>query len=129
MNIEDVIAAAIVIAGVGALLAIWCAVVSWAIRDANKRGKTGCFMLVLFWLFGPLAVIVWLMIRPTQLTHRRPDSYATPDDALAAASRMDMLGDWDAAIALYEFVGRHCPEHRDYAAASVQKIKEKQALA
>lgn len=102
--------------------------VAWAIGDAQRRGQGGGFIFVLFWLFGPLAALVWLGVRPTQsLTERMPDDYTDPDDAMAAASHLDSLGDWDAAVSLYRSVAERWPEHSAYIDKCVSDISRKQS--
>ena len=104
--------------------------VAWAIGDAQRRGYGGCMILVLFWLFGPLAALVWLTMRPKQtLLARSPNDYDDPDDAMAAASRLETLGDWDAAIALYRSAADRWPEHSDYIQNCIEEIVRKQAAA
>jgi tetratricopeptide (TPR) repeat protein len=84
---------------------------------------------LLFWLFGPFSALIWLLVRPrTKVVDRVPDDYSNPDDALAAAARLDQLGEWDAAITLYENAAKRWPDHHDYIANCLQQIKEKQAL-
>ena len=57
-------------------------------------------LFLLVWLCGPVAAIIWLYVRPrTMLVDRPVDDYANADDAIAAASKLDMLGDWDEAVA------------------------------
>lgn len=42
---------------------IW--VMVWGYNDAEKRGKSGCLVLLLFlFLAFPLNIILWLIIRP-----------------------------------------------------------------
>jgi hypothetical protein len=87
-------------------------------------------IVVLFWLFGPLAALVWFSVRPTQrLSERTPIDYTDPDDALAAASDLDSLGEWDAAISLYRSVAGRWPEHSKYIDQCVADIAHKQAAA
>ncbi|QDU96487.1 hypothetical protein [Lignipirellula cremea] len=105
---------------------IW--VVSWAINDAQKRGYGSGLIVVLFWIFGPVAAVIWLIARPTEtLVQRAPKSYDDPEDALAAASRLDSLGDWDAAAELYTSVAERWPEHRKYAGNCLAEVKQKLA--
>ena len=127
MKPEDIISFIISLACIALFLGLYSAAVSWAINDAQRRGKTGCFLMVLFWLFGPLSILIWLLIRPPVLARQIPQSYSNPDDALAAASRLDTLGDWDLAISLYEHVATRWPEHAGYSTACVEKIREKQS--
>ena len=107
---------------------LWC--VAWAIGDAQKRGQSGGFIVLLFWLLGPLAALIWLGVRPEQsLIERLPDDYNDPDDAIAAASRLDSLGDWDAAISLYRSVAERWPEHSTYVTNCIADIDQKQTAA
>ena len=102
--------------------------VAWAIGDAQRRGYGGGIVVLLFWLFGPFAALVWLICRPTQsLLERSPDDYHDPEDAIAAASRLDSLGDWDAAIALYRSAAERWPEHAKYIENCINDIIEKKA--
>ena len=124
--------------GVQILLGLTCLLVSliayvapaaWAVSDAQKRGKSGALIAVLCLLFGPLSALVWLLVRPARTDlDRVPDDYNTADDALAGAARLDQLGEWDAAIALYASAAQRWPEQQDYIAACVKEIEEKQAL-
>lgn len=107
---------------------LWC--VTWAIGDAQRRGQGGGLIVVLFWLFGPLAALVWLGVRPTQaLIERAPADYDDADDAMAAASRLDSLGDWDAALSLYRSVAERWPEHSTYVTNCIADITQKQSAA
>jgi hypothetical protein len=61
------------------LVALYIWPVAWAIGDAQKRGQTGCLPIFLFYLFGPLAVVAWLVIRPyNRLTDKKVDEYQNP---------------------------------------------------
>lgn len=100
--------------------------VAWAIGDAEKRGQSGGAVVFLFWLFGPLAALVWLSTRPSEtLTKRGPDSYTDPEDAIAAASRLDSLGDWDAAVQFYESIAKRWPEHSEYVGNCLSELQRK----
>ena len=102
---------------------------AWAVGDAQKRGKAGGVVVLLFWLFGPLSALVWLGVRPsTKVVDRSPNSFSNADDALAAAGQLDHLGEWDAAITLYENIARRWPEHHNYIAKCIEHIKSRQAL-
>ncbi len=113
-----------------AFLGVYFGSAAWAVGDAQKRGHTGGIIVVLFWLFGPLSAIIWLISRPrTRLIERAPQDYTNADDALAAASQLDKLGEWDAAIAAYENAGQRWPEHEHYISECMTRIREKQTLA
>lgn len=37
----------------------------WAVNDAEKRGRSGCLILLLFFLLPwPTGLIIWLLVRP-----------------------------------------------------------------
>ncbi|MHB8956744.1 MAG: hypothetical protein ACYC4U_27600 [Pirellulaceae bacterium] len=56
------------------------------------------------------------------------DGYANADDAIAAASRLEMSGDWTASIGLYRRAAERWPEHTAYAQHCIDRITEKQSL-
>jgi hypothetical protein len=60
--------------------------------------------------------------------HPSIDDFHNPEDALAAASKMDMHGDWDDAIALYRRVAERWPEHLEYSNKCIEAIQEKRRL-
>ena len=100
--------------------------VSWAIRDAQRRGQTGCLPIGLFILLGPFAAIAWLIVRPhARLVDKPIKDYQRPDDAFFAASQLDAQGEWDAAIALYRNTAQRWPEHQDYAGNCIEQIERK----
>lgn len=103
--------------------------VAWAIGDAQKRGQTGCLIVLLFFLLGPLSAVVWIIARPRQkLADCSPDQYSDPNNALAAAARLDQLGEWEAAISLYGSADQRWPDYHDYIAACLKDIKRKQEV-
>jgi hypothetical protein len=103
---------------------------AWVVRDAQQRGGIGPAVAVVVGCLGPLSALVWLLIRPkTRLIDRLPGEYADPDTALSDAARLDQLGEWDAAIAIYEQVIQNWPDHQAYATACLEQIRQKQALA
>jgi hypothetical protein len=109
---------------------VYVAPIAWAVSDARKRGYSGAIIVVFFVLFGPLSALVWLLGRPRgKLMDRPPEEYANAEDALVAASRLDQLGEWDAAIAMYERAADQWPDQRDYIASCIGRIREKRALA
>ncbi len=56
------------------------------------------------------------------------DDFHNPEDALAAASKMDMHGDWNEAIELYHCIVERWPEHMPYITECVEAINDKQKL-
>ena len=104
----------------------WC--VAWVISDATKRGRGGVGLFVLFWLFGPLSALVWLMIRPqSTLLETRIEDFDSPDEAIAAGSKLDAIGEWDAAIHAFNAVAQKWPEHADYARNCISSIEKKRS--
>jgi len=57
------------------------------------------------------------------------DDYDNPDDAIAAASRLDTNGDWSASIDLYRHAADRWPEHAEYIQQCIKRVAEKQSLA
>ena len=112
------------------LAAGYVGMVAWAIGDAQKRGHSGCLVLVFFCLLGPLAVFLWLVVRPTEkLIERRAEHYTSAEDAMAAARRLDALGEWEAAIRHYQSIATIWPEHARYAETCLEEARQKIALA
>jgi hypothetical protein len=127
---EDIAAFTFLLLFVIAFAAVYVGSVAWAIRDAQKRGRGEGLIIVLFWLLGPLAAIVWLLVRPaTRLDERAPGDYPTVDDAIAAAAKLETLGDWSESIALYHYAAERWPEHATYIQRRLDAIAQKQALA
>jgi len=113
-----------------AFLVLWGACVAWVINDAQARGRSGCAPVIVLGISGPCAALIWLLVRPrTKLDERPVQSYGNAEDALAAASQLDMLGDWDEAIALYQYAAARWPEHGEYINACVNTITDKKAAA
>jgi hypothetical protein len=113
-----------------AFLVLWGACAAWVINDAQMRGHSGCVPVVVLGIGGPCSALIWLLVRPrTKLVERPNQDYENADDALAAASQLDMLGDWDEAIALYQYVATRWPAHGEYINACVNTIYDKKAAA
>jgi hypothetical protein len=60
--------------------------------------------------------------------HPSIDDYDSAEDALAAASKMDMRGDWKDAIALYHRIAEQWPERLPYSTECINAINDKQLL-
>src|SRR5215213_8122505 len=92
---------------------------AWTIREAQKRGETG--------MQAAIAPMLW-SIRPhdEELTDRSIDDYQCSDDALHAATQLDMQGKWDAAVALYLLAKERWPENQAYIEQCIKDIKKKQ---
>jgi hypothetical protein len=70
------------------------------------------------------------MIRPrTQLAAKSPEDYLSADDALAAAAKLDMLGDWEESMNLYRYSAERWPEQEGYANECIKVIAAKKANA
>lgn len=54
-----------------------------------------------------------------------PDELDNADDAIAAASKLDTIGDWDASIAAYHTAADLWPEHADYIRNCIADIQRK----
>ena len=103
---------------------------AWAVSDAQKRGHDLGVVVLLFWALGPLSAVVWLFMRPRRsLADHSPDEYDNAEDAMAAASKLDALGNWDAAAAIYEDVAERWPDHAAYIQECLNTIQEKRTLA
>jgi hypothetical protein len=112
-----------------ATVAVFVASTAWAITDARRRGRTGGAIVMMIALFGPFAALMWLVMRPkAALTERRAIDYDHPDDALAAAAKLDALGEWDHAAALYEHAAIHWPEHRLYVVHCLARLQQMKTL-
>jgi hypothetical protein len=46
---------------------------------------------------------------------------------MAAAFQLDMRGDWDAAIELYQVAASRWPQHAPYIANCIGEIRQKQS--
>ena len=65
---------------------------------------------------------------PWNLGPRSFDDYDNPDDALAAAARLDLHGDWAASIDLYRLAAQRWPRHAEYIDRCINRIVEKRSL-
>lgn len=102
--------------------------VSWAIGDAHRRGQGGGLLFLLFFVLGPIAALIWLVVRPKEvLVTRSPETYDDPEEALSAASRLDRLGDWDAAYKLYASIAKRWPENEEYVGNCLRELDAKLA--
>ena len=43
---------------------IWLVCGIWGAVDASSREKSGCLVLLLILILGPVGLIIWLLIRP-----------------------------------------------------------------
>jgi hypothetical protein len=125
---EDILPLLIRLAWVIGFLVIYGGSAAWVVRDAQKRGYSGAGLFLVLWACGPLSLLIWHLVRPrTELAERPVQEYTNADDALVAASKLDMLGDWNEAIALYQSVATRWPEHGGYAQECIKAIDTKKA--
>jgi hypothetical protein len=109
-----------------AFIVIYGGSAAWVVNDAQKRGHAGTGPFVLLWICGPAGALLWFLIRPrTVLAERPPEEYSSADDALTAAAKLDMLGEWDEAINLYCYAAGQWPEHKSYVNECIKAINAK----
>ena len=89
---------------------------------------------------SPIAAVVWVKLFgiPTidwarfrmnlNSAQQSFADYGNPDDAIAAASRLDMSGDWNASIELYRLASERWPEHTEYIQNCIERVTAKQSL-
>lgn len=100
----------------------------WLVSDSQRRGRSGGLDAVLFFILGPLvAGTVHAGRTQRRLIDRRPEEYRTAEEALDGASRLEALGEWEAALELYRSAGTRWPEHAAYAEKCREAIRQKQA--
>ena len=106
-------------------IALWAGSVVWVIGDSLNRGRSGlAFAIVL--CSGPFCAIGWWLLRPPSKLTRWPlDRYTNADDALSAAARLEMLGEWDQAITLYEHVANQWPDQGEYILRCIDAVRAK----
>ena len=71
----------------------------------------------------------FLSDRVSALVERPPEEYSSADEALAAAAKLDMLGDWDEAINLYRHAAGRWPQHAKYVDECIKVIAMKKDAA
>jgi hypothetical protein len=125
-ELQDLLRVLIPAASGIAILVLCGACAAWVVNDAQKRGRSGAVLIFMVFLCAPLVALIWLIIRPrTMLADHPVHDYANADDALTAASKLDMLGDWDEAIALYQYTAARWPEHECYVQECIKVIEGK----
>jgi hypothetical protein len=110
-------------------VAVFVSSTAWAITDARQRGRTGVGIVLMIALCGPFGALMWVVMRPkTSLLDCLPRDYDHPDDALAAAAKLDALGEWGHAAALYQHAAITWPEHRPYVVHCLARLELMQSL-
>ena len=83
-------------------------------------------LFLLLWLCGPVSARIWSFLRAGVTLAERPvHDYSNADDAIDAASKLDMIGDWDEAVALYQYTAARWPEHQGYVKECINEINNK----
>jgi hypothetical protein len=127
-GIKDLVPILIQLAFGITFLVVYAGSIAWLVGDAHKRGYSGIAPFFLLWIGWPVSALIWLLVRPrTKLVDRPVEGYANADDALVAASKLDMLGEWDGAIALYQHVAARWPEYENYIRECIKAIDSKKA--
>jgi hypothetical protein len=89
-----------------------------------------------FGLTFPLGIWLVVLLRRDSIRgaflpslERDPEAFSDPEEAIAAATKLDSMGDWDDAIAIYRRVASRWPEHASYAENCISAINRKQVAA
>ena len=81
---------------------------------------------VRFRLLSRLPAVTFPFQRPSI---RRPFAeFRNPEDAIAAASQLEMSGDWADSIDLYRRAAERWPEHWGYAQCCIERVTHKRSL-
>ena len=107
--------------------AVFTGSIAWGVKEFQTR-DAGAGWLLLLWLFGPVTLLVWFSMRPKRLVDRTPDDFTNADDQIAAASRLESLGDFDAARRLLTDASSRWPGHDDYIRNMMTEIDRKREL-
>ena len=107
--------------------AIFTGSIAWGVKEFQTR-DAGAGWLLLLWLFGPVTLLAWFAKRPKRLVDRTPDDFTYADDQIAAASRLESLGDLDAARRLLTDASSRWPEYDDYIRNMMTEIDRKLEL-
>jgi len=101
-------------------------------------GAVQWYVVAVYFLPVPAALVVkfslfprlnWRRFRLIGKDNRHSfDDYTNADDAMAAASKLEMCGDWQASVNLYRYAAEHWPEHGEYAQRCIARVTNKQSL-
>ena len=47
-----------------AIIGVYIWMLVWVNNDARSRGQSGCMPMLLVFIFGPIGLIIWLLMRP-----------------------------------------------------------------
>ena len=106
--------------------AVFTGSIAWGVKEFHSR-DAGAGWLLLLWLFGPVTLLAWFAFRPKRLVDRTPDDFSNADDQIAAAARLESLGDLKAAHLLTDAAARW-PEYETYATNMMNEIDRKLVL-
>lgn len=130
MATEEIVLLVLVAVALAVLMVVYAGAVAFTLRDAEARGVSGGLVVLLIYLFGPIAAVFWMLFRPDQkVVELSPADFDSAEDAMSAASSLDQQGDWEEAISLYDYVALRWPEHEVYVSSCIAAIRGKQALA
>jgi hypothetical protein len=96
-------------AGIGALLCflpiigfiIAIAIGVWMYRDAEKRGKNGTLWLLVGLIGGLIGLIIWIVVRPPELTPEQRQARSTPIEARRRCPDCGRAIPFDASVCPY----------------------------
>ncbi|TWT78639.1 hypothetical protein CA13_00350 [Planctomycetes bacterium CA13] len=107
--------------------AVFTGSIAWGVKEFQSR-DAGSGWLLLLWLFGPVTLFAWFAFRPKRLVDRTPDDFSNADDQIAAAARLESLGDLKAAQHLLTNAAARWPEHDTYITNMMNEIDRKLVL-
>jgi hypothetical protein len=64
-SVDNTIALIFVALFLGLLLGLFVWSLAWVYNDAERRGKSGCLVVLIILFFGwPISLLLWLVFRP-----------------------------------------------------------------
>jgi hypothetical protein len=97
---------------------------------ATSKGRKWTWgLLGFFSIFGIIAVVMLTdSRRNVRSSASSPTVYESADNAIAAAHDLEMQGEWEAAITLFESAAGRWPEHAEYIENRISDVRKKQSL-
>ena len=120
----DVLAAVVALSVVAAA---FTGSIAWGLRDFRSR-DAGFVWLLLLWIFSPLTIIAWFMLRPEKLSSRTVEDFDHAEDQIEAAVKLDSLGDVEEAYQLLTDALMRWPDHYDYVTTLLNDLKRRRPL-
>ncbi len=111
----------------GLFAAVFTGSIAWGVKEFQSR-DAGAGWLILLWLFGPVTLALWFVFRPTKLIDRSATDFDNAEDQLAAAAKLESLGDWDASLRLLTDAAVRWPEHEEYIRNMTTEVERKLTL-